>query len=77
MTEYDETHGFQKLNNPIQNPKVQRSSKYMTFYQTITLSLSSEHVTAHVKVSVFNIIALIALRTHRSRLSILAFPYQV
>jgi len=34
MTEYDETPGFQTLNNPIQNPKVQRSSQYMTLYQT-------------------------------------------
>lgn len=34
MTEYDETPGFQKLNNPIQNPKVERSSQYITFYQT-------------------------------------------
>jgi len=34
MTEYDETPGFQKLNNPIQKPKVQRSSQYITFYKT-------------------------------------------
>jgi len=34
MTEYDETPAFQKLNNPTQNRKVQRSSQYITFYQT-------------------------------------------
>lgn len=34
MTEYNETPEFQKLNNPIQNPEVQRSSQYITFYQT-------------------------------------------
>lgn len=36
MTEYDETPEFQKLNNPIQNPKVQRSSQYITFLSNLT-----------------------------------------